>query len=134
MCWGSGARSSSAPPGRYTAISVSGGEQDYYACALTTDGEARCWSMYAGAPDAPVGPHIAVAVGDRHACALTEDGEAACWGADEPEWRDFGQTDAPPGRFTAISAGSNRACAITVEGQIVCWGDTDYEWLPLLPL
>ena len=131
VCWGNNARSRGAPPGRYTAITVNGGEDGNYACALTIDGEARCWSAYVGDP--PPGRYIAVAAGDAHACALTEDGAAVCWGRPR-DWHDFGQTDPPPGRYTAISAGSDRTCAITLEGAIVCWGDTDYELRPIPPL
>ena len=112
---------------------MNGGEDGNYACALTTDGEARCWSAYAREHDAPPGRYVAVAVGDAHACALTEDGEAVCWGRPR-DWHDFGQTDPPPGRYAAISAGSARTCAVTLEGAIVCWGDTDYELRPIPPL
>lgn len=125
-CWASGWSWPDSYEGRFKAVDVSGftGEHIWpYMCALTTNGEARCWSgpLGEGGSVSP-GPFVTIAVGAEHACALTADGEAMCWGS-----FNLGPADPPPGRYTAISAASFRTCAITVEGVVVCWGDADYE-------
>ncbi len=119
-CWFSREREPNFE-GRFMAVDVNGRNDDfggpYYICALTTDGEAKCWGVFGPETSLPPGPFVEIAVGYWHSCALTADGEAVCWHGPE----------APVGRYTTISASYERVCAVTVEGAVVCWGDTDYE-------
>ncbi|MYI85301.1 MAG: hypothetical protein F4081_00580, partial [Dehalococcoidia bacterium] len=125
-CWFAGWSWPDSYEGPFMAVDVNGFIDNFstpYVCALTTDGEARCWSgPFGEGGSVSPGPFVAIAVGTEHACALTADGEAVCWGS-----FNLGPADPPPGRYTAISAASFRTCAVTVEGLVVCWGDTDYE-------
>ncbi|MYH68317.1 MAG: hypothetical protein F4152_07175, partial [Dehalococcoidia bacterium] len=125
-CWFAGWSWPDSYEGPFMAVDVNGFIDNFstpYVCALTTDGEARCWSgPFGEGGSVSPGPFVAIAVGTEHACALTADGEAVCWGS-----FNLGPADPPPGRYTAISAASFRTCTVTVEGLVVCWGDTDYE-------
>lgn len=65
---------------RFVAVSA-GGDGD---CALTTEGEVRCF--HAGSTPTtdgvPSGTFKSLSSGYRSACAVSTDGELVCWGAD----------------------------------------------------
>jgi alpha-tubulin suppressor-like RCC1 family protein len=105
------------PIGGGTFLSISAGAD--VSCALTAEGEARCWTLF-GTPR-PVSPGLRfsmISVGDR-TCALAMSGEAYCTDGS-------GALVAPvPGghRFRTLSVGYRHACAVDGDGVGWCWGD-----------
>ncbi len=76
-CWGlNHVGQASAPPGRYTAVSVDGSRS----CALSERGEVVCWGA-GWSP--PPGQYVALSTNERRICAVTEGGEVVCSGDDE---------------------------------------------------
>ncbi|HET9257694.1 MAG TPA: Ig-like domain repeat protein, partial [Pseudonocardiaceae bacterium] len=96
---------------------------DFYTCALTRAGTARCWGDNGdgqATPPTDLGVITAISAGIFHTCAVTTAGTARCWGRD-----DFGQLSPPAdlGTITAISAGETHSCAATTTGTARCWGN-----------
>jgi hypothetical protein len=87
VCWGNNDYGQLYPPGG-TFTHVSAGNM--HACALTTNGEIKCWGApsgsfydYGQATDAPVtGTYTSVGAGVLHSCATTTAGDVVCWGDD----------------------------------------------------
>ena len=124
-----------------------------HTCALTTDGEVRCWGKNSEGqlgdgtntnrtiPVDVIGLSnevISVSTGSGHTCALTSTGGVKCWGDN-----DYGKlgdgliTD----RLTPVdvlgltsgmknvSSGNYHSCALTTEGGIKCWGENAFGQL-----
>ncbi|MEO6527761.1 MAG: hypothetical protein ABIP93_14155 [Gemmatimonadaceae bacterium] len=132
-----------APAERFAQVSVG----DRHSCAVTIDGEIRCWGeniQYQTAVEAetyvlvptPVLPGarmIQVAAGSSHSCAVRAGGVVYCWG--EGRLGALGRGDTSSSviprpiqsdqRFTQVSAGRWRSCAVAVDGALWCWGS---EW------
>ena len=124
LCWNSAPNPRSwpaAPPdGRYRSVAVA----SQHACALTSNGEIRCWETSTGEEVAgPDGTFETISAGVDDACALSVDGQAACWSFDAAESR-IG--DPPDGAFTEVTVGREHACALDVSGRISCWGSDEY--------
>ncbi len=114
----------------------------YSACALSLQGEVRCWGQKAilGVGDVvsgtepfprPVYDRVAqIAAGDAHTCVLTTAGHVACWGyaalgqTGEPTFPQYTglprlvSLDGP----TRVVTGQWHTCA-AVDGGVACWGD-----------
>ncbi|MCB0047760.1 MAG: hypothetical protein KDD92_20225 [Caldilineaceae bacterium] len=126
---------------------------NYYTCALTTAGGAKCWgdnnfsqlgdgsSVTKTTPVNVVGLSsgvVSIGSGRRHNCATTASGAAKCWG--DNEYGQLGDGSAVS-RLTptnvvglnsgiaAISAGRTHTCALTTAGQGKCWGNNQYGQL-----
>ncbi len=106
-------------------------------CALTSQGQVKCWGFSSATPTPIAGLEsttVAIALGSSHACALSSAGRVQCWGSNE-----FGQlgdgaedgssepVDIVSGgaRFTAIAAGDEHTCALTTDYGVMCWGNND---------
>jgi len=72
-------------PGSFRAVSVGEG----YACAVTTEGAARCWDTWRvlkthehipPTTPPPYDDFTGVSVGQWHACGVRSGGQVACWG------------------------------------------------------
>lgn len=161
-CWGTnyeGQVGDGSFPSRFTPVDVVGltaGVQQIAAggnhtCALTADGEVRCWGWnYAGQVGdgslitrrAPVqvrglaGGVSAIGAGYSHSCALLADGGAKCWGDNWVGQLGAGATarqmqpQAAPdlgAPVQALAAGDSHTCALVGEepagGAVQCWGN-----------
>lgn len=114
----------------------------YSACALSVQGDVRCWGQkaivglnelvegVAPFPRLVYGSVAQIAAGDAHVCALTTEGQVACWG-----YANLGQTAdpgnagytglprlAPVTAVTRITTGQWHTCA-AVDAGVTCWGD-----------
>ena len=95
-----------------------------YACALTTDGEVRCFGRCAGCEaaldDVPTDSgYVDVAASASAACALDVDGYVSCWG----EVSSPVMSNVPSDAAVEIAAGAGSFCGLTPVGGIACWGD-----------
>lgn len=126
-----------------TAIQVVGGE--YHSCALTADGNVRCWGANnhyqlgtaadGGATPAIVpnldGHTVALASTSNSICALSSAGTVKCWGSHykgEPgngndREDQFAGLVSDLSDATSISAGTYHFCVTTGSGSVDCWGD-----------
>jgi hypothetical protein len=113
VCWGF--EPPAPPSGTYTQVA----SDSKHACALTTDGSARCWGDPSGGQTSPpAGRYSQLAVGDSYSCGLRDTGAIVCWG--NPV---FGLPLAEEvGPFTQISGGAEHLCAVDAAGAISCWG------------
>jgi alpha-tubulin suppressor-like RCC1 family protein len=118
-----------------------------HACAVLTDGTARCWG---GNPSGQLGRGdlvdartpvavaqlsgvVSISAGKTHTCAVMEDGTARCWGKNDAGQLGNGtRTDsAVPvavkdlANVTSISAGCFHTCASLGSGAVKCWGGND---------
>jgi len=124
-------------------VSVSAG--DFHTCAITSDGEAKCWGYdFHGEigdgtlVDAPVPVQVvglesavvAISPGGTFTYAVTTDGAVMFWGGDDmpsPDGRPYNYHLEPlliaglDSGATAVSSGGLHACAI-VSGGVKCWG------------
>jgi alpha-tubulin suppressor-like RCC1 family protein len=130
-------------------VSVSAGR--LFACAVTVDGQVRCWGSNingqlgngntADSPTPVAVPGVlnavAVATGQYHACVLTSAGAVQCWGRNgegqlgnsttnsSPVLSPVGSTGLGSG-VASISASGWHTCAVTVGGGAKCWGYNGY--------
>ena len=123
-----------------------------HTCALTSDGELRCWGWnFHGQlgdntvesllePAAVELPNVAAfALGGNHTCAVSE-GDVLCWGLNDSGQLGDGTTetklapvdvcasgpaDCKVSHVTLMAAGSSHTCAIDgiVTRTVVCWGE-----------
>ncbi len=139
-----------------TAASISVGSQ--HTCALTTDGEVKCWGAnYYGQlgndsfveSPTPVDVQgftdevvIAVSAGYAHTCAVTLAGEVWCWGNNDNGQLGDGTfidrhvpviVEGLTEKVIAISSGRYYTCALTSSGGIKCWGDNNSDQLGYTP-
>jgi alpha-tubulin suppressor-like RCC1 family protein len=114
------------------------------ACAIKTDGSARCWgteSLDGVLGDGTTTPSAfpvqvtgltsgvsSVSAGDNYACALTTGGAVQCWGV-TPGALGIADSLVPSAvaglstGVTAISVGWSSACALTASKGVLCWGE-----------
>lgn len=154
-CWGRGnvgllglgygvtrAASPTVPTGlEHDVVSVSAGPTE--TCALTANGNVRCWGQNAwgGVGDGTLttrwspttvtldGPATDVTVGHGFACAIVN-GNVRCWGRnDHGQLGNSANTDSHtpvpvPGLTEAmqLSAGLTHVCAVDAAGSVWCWG------------
>lgn len=125
----------------------------YYSCAVTNTGAAKCWGAnYAGqlgnnsttASGTPVDVFgmssgvTDIATGQAHACVHTDTGNVECWGRNT--WGQLGNgkfTDSSipvtvnglTGSILSVTAGGNYSCAQDGNHIIQCWGSRigDYD-------
>ena len=121
-----------------------------HACALTSDGAAKCWgeNQYGKLGDnsdvskekptdvSGLASNVkAISAGSNHTCALTSSGAVKCWGGSG--WGKIGDNSkvdrwVPTGvhglasNVSAISAGYNHTCVLTSRGAVKCWGNNQY--------
>jgi len=99
-------------------------------CALTANGNVKCWGAITNpkVEDALVGPLMAS--GGAHACAL-RDGGLVCWGNNSNGQLGDGSTvnhDAPvdvtglKGDVIALATGEKHTCVVLDDNSISCWG------------
>ncbi|MBX7083308.1 MAG: RCC1 repeat-containing protein, partial [Nannocystaceae bacterium] len=118
-----------------------------HACALRSDGTARCWGSNlhgevgngnTGDVDLPVtvvglsattdGPRVTT--GSDHTCALGTDGTVKCWGDNaEGQLGNGNMIDqstptlvAGLSRVTSLAANGMHTCAVIDDGTVKCWG------------
>jgi alpha-tubulin suppressor-like RCC1 family protein len=128
-----------------TAITAGGS----HACALTTDGAAKCWGLNAsaqlgdGTQSARTTPVtvsglgsgvVAIEAGSINTCAVTSSGGASCWGTNYTGALGDGTTArrlTPVGvsglssGVIAVQAAGVNTCALTTGGVAMCWGRND---------
>jgi alpha-tubulin suppressor-like RCC1 family protein len=138
-----------AVAGLENAVAITAGI--FHACAVISDGTARCWGwslagrLGDGTPDgiaddrsSPVAVSgltgaLAITAGGSHTCALRSDGSAWCWGSGGNGELGNGTSGAEGQSSTpvavsaltnaiAIAAGWNHTCAILAGGEVRCWG------------
>jgi alpha-tubulin suppressor-like RCC1 family protein len=134
-----------APAGRLAASLHS-------ACALDTQGAARCWGFddngqlgnaagtqpcflgpCRGTPLAVIGAPAfdSLSLGLTHGCGLTANGTSWCWGSNS--WGELGTGSPDASRhgaeqvvsatpFVSITAGGSHTCALDAAGLAWCWG------------
>jgi alpha-tubulin suppressor-like RCC1 family protein len=128
------------------SVRITAGES--HTCALSAQGEVRCWGENAsgqlGRRTLVARPYAApvrrlqnaaeISAGGRHTCAVTTEGQVECWGAND--WGQLGsgsqRARAEPARVTGlageavdVTSGDNHACALMSTGEIACWGAND---------
>lgn len=125
---------------------------DRFACALLSNGQARCWgegargqlgngvvtaattpaTISAPAPVAltPAAGTLDLKAGAGHACSVDGAGRLRCWG----DGARSGNTDADAvqasptpvfqlGPTRSVAVSSAHACAVSSQGDVRCWGD-----------
>jgi alpha-tubulin suppressor-like RCC1 family protein len=123
----------------------------YFACALLTNGQARCWgSVPSGASALPAGVLNAngsgpltgitsISAGFSHVCFRLETGRVRCLGANgvgelgdlttsyrnNPVLMTNTAGTAPATGVTAVTAGEHHTCARLNTGQLMCTGAND---------
>lgn len=127
-------------------VAISAG--DSHTCAVTVEGEAKCWgknlygrlgdgtrSLRSKTPVNVIGLNNKVTfigAGYEHTCALLNNGSVKCWGLNS-----FGQlgtggnealsaipVDVPnlDNAVSAITVGFNQTCVLLKSGHVKCWG------------
>ena len=98
-------------------------------CALTTDGEARCWGRdLHGRTNAPSATFTQIDSGSLTACGVTEANDIECWGlGSDPDRRQdvsphYGQGLPPDGEYRQVVTYDHSTCAIMTNDKIKCWG------------
>jgi alpha-tubulin suppressor-like RCC1 family protein len=112
-------------------------------CALTPDGEPRCWgsgaSNFPFAVNTPPPVVIAIGTGKYHSCEIAPGGILYCWGYNSvgqvgnghsatnhayPQLVSGGYTLA-----TDVAGGVEHTCAAFQDGNLRCWGGNDWGQL-----
>ncbi len=129
-------------------IAISAGYR--HTCALTTDGDVKCWGYgylgngkYSGM-SVPVtvsgwpAEVVALSVGSEHTCVATTIGEVWCWGKNSSGQLGDGTLTSrlSPVKVAgfsnnglSVNAGYSSSCAITATGGVKCWGANDFGQL-----
>ncbi|MCX7556568.1 hypothetical protein OS187_06990 [Xanthomonadaceae bacterium JHOS43] len=148
-----GQPTSAALPGLDGIVSLAAGH--HHACAVASDGMARCWGAnnrgqigmgetalpgYGRMPTDVLGLTsgvVALTSGSEHSCALTVGGAVKCWGrnlhgqlGDGSRVRRFSPATVTslPGAVQMLAAGVDHTCAL-VAGAVRCWGSNQYRQL-----
>ncbi len=103
------------PEGEYVDVDV-----DYkWSCAVTRDGEIRCWgeNQFEHEPPPSGSDFQKVILYNFQGCGLHRDGTLSCWNNRAPQ-------KLPPAdtKFTQVSGGSIISCGIKTDATILCWG------------
>jgi alpha-tubulin suppressor-like RCC1 family protein len=131
-----------APPPAATLPAVAAGW--FHACAVVTDGTARCWGQGtdgqlgdgtttdSSTPVTVAGITTATAItaGNGFSCALLASGAVRCWGSNTSgQLGDGTTTDSSTPvtvtgitTATSISASRSHTCARLTDGSVACWG------------
>ena len=163
-CWGnnaSGQLGNNTPGQSLTPTDVTGltsgavaiAASNYYTCAITNAGGAKCWGVNSegqlgdnstashSAPMDVVGltsGASAISASPEHVCALTSGGAVKCWGrnfdgrlGDGTFVQRFAPVDVTGlnSGAIAIATGYEHSCAITAGGGVKCWGNDEYNQL-----
>ncbi|WP_394825425.1 RCC1 domain-containing protein [Pendulispora albinea] len=148
-----------APKRARPARAVAAAQGGYFACAITTSDELKCWgaNVYGQLGDGtnanssePVGVSgldanvSTVTAGSDHTCAIVS-GTVRCWGRNNQGQLGLGTVDEkshmrpqqveklPPG-MVAVTAGEGHTCALSDRGAVYCWGNyrrDDHSWPPV---
>jgi len=136
-----------------TAPAVVSGSAANHTCALTLEGDVRCWgeNQYRQLGDGttvdraepvvvPVVSAIDLAVGGHHTCVALAGGSVWCWGRNGDGQLGDGQACGivcDPVEVSGISnavgvtAGMAHSCALLANDAITCWGNNDHGQLGL---
>ena len=168
-CWGRGqygANGDGTVTDRFAPVDVVGissGASDIVlqnarACAVMTDGSARCWGMdwhghFSGAMDGTFGAHAltpvdivasagapisSIALGSQVVCLATVAGDVICWGRNTPMGEtgtgsslneNVLPTQLPLSGVVHLASGAESFCAVTDTGDMYCWGRNDFAQL-----
>ena len=106
LCWGEKAFTEYSQTIHMPVKKVATGQ--LHACALGTDGLAKCWGNgIHGENQAPADRFIDIVAGDWHTCGLRADHTALCWGRDN-----YGQTQVGMDKYRLIAGGGMQTCGI----------------------
>lgn len=103
---------------------------DFHTCAITLEGQARCWGRDRAGELTPPADVVFtdLAAGGAHSCGVSQDGAMCCWGADSPSWS-YNQLWQPPGPFTEVVAATVYTCGLRQASggsglgqELLCWG------------
>jgi len=145
FCWGNnqlGSLGDGTGKGSTVPVAVSGlssGVIDvdaggYHACALTSEGQVRCWGMDIGLAPVTVAldvPAVQVATGFDHTCVRDRNFGVACVGRNNlgqlgdgpgPDSGMFVRPQNIVGGVTDLAAGGDHTCARLHSGRVMCWG------------
>jgi alpha-tubulin suppressor-like RCC1 family protein len=166
-CWGNNAYGSvgdgtsgnnKLQPTQVSSITdaIAIGNGGYHACAVLTNGQARCWgqnffgqvgdgtTVQRTTPVAVSGLSgiTRISAGGGSSCALGSDSKVRCWGLNASGQLGDGTSAnrstpvtvlGPAGsqlsNATSISVGTSHACAVRTDGSTRCWGSDDFEQL-----
>jgi hypothetical protein len=137
------------PVGTYTDVAI----YNEGACAVSTEGELKCWGRavdaapFSGVKDIELGIGFGCYIDDTDGVDCTDDDngldeyprdegyqalttgpEHACALTDQQKvkcWGNYQEKIAwnPPGEFSSIDAGYRHTCGIRPDGSVFCWGD-----------
>jgi alpha-tubulin suppressor-like RCC1 family protein len=128
-------------------VDVTAGQ--YFACALTDDGQVLCWgwnrSRVVTSEETQNAPPTwsfddlrfeMIAGGGERACGVTTGGDFMCWGdnsdasirddIDDPWFNPPTPVELPTQQpITQIALGSTNPCVLLGDGRVLCWGPND---------
>lgn len=102
-----------------TGPTISVGQR--HACAITEQGDVRCWGDNTFGQLMSPGPSnikfTQISSGALHSCAVSVAQEVKCWG-----WQRNTNVPIDLGSVTKVVSGGDSSCAVNLDGKVACWG------------